>query len=203
MSDTTQSARADLAFLKAVTEDRGPLPGFLGVHLVVGGLIFGAELIWIWWRLVSGADPNGAWMNWSWAPGALAYLPAFLVLHLRTRGKTLGPSGRVFGAAWATVGIMTLGCVLVVTVASVATGANYAVLWPPLALVLYSGAWSVVAIIRRRAWLALVAAGCLGMAVTCAALISTSAMWLAMGIGLLALMAGPGVVIMLNAPKSL
>ena len=202
MTDPIQAIRSDLAFLKAVSEDRGPLPAQFGEHLLAIGLIYGLDFILIW-GLFAGLVPRlpgDPWMLVSWLPATILYVPVNLVISRRAPGA-VGPSARVFIAAWGAMALMIWAAVAVVIIASARSGVPYYEVWPPIAFVLYGGAWSVAAIIRRERWHWLVAMGCFAVALMAAALVNSPGTWLVMSAGLLLLLAAPGAAIMRQARK--
>jgi len=188
MTGAAETARSDLAFMKAVVEDRGPLPWFFGAHLFAVGLIFGTNLL---------VGANVAWPSslWSWLPATLLYVPVWFVINAKSDYRVMGPSARVFSAVWMAVFLMTLSIVASLITAQVRTGVIYGLIWPSIACSLYGGAWMVGALIRRRAWMGLVALGCLAAAIACAATAGEPRMLLVLGAGLLALFAVPGLVL--------
>ena len=199
-----RAARDDLAFLKAVAEDRGPLPAILGAHLLAVGLAFAPNLV-LCWAIFSGrADWWPASLSWAtWLPGVALWLPAYLYLQVRGHGRGgFGPSARVFAAAWGAMGLMTVATLALFAVAQSATGQAYFQIWPAFGFVLWGGAWAVVAIIRKRLWLGGIALASFALGVGCAALLRSPEVWLAMAAGLLLVFALPGAVILRLAPRA-
>jgi len=199
MTDTIRAAQSDLAFMKAVAEDRGALPPILGAHLLAVGLPFGLNTLYVWAGIagfVPWPDHLSDWMWWSWAPAAAVYLPAVVFLSLRSRGLTLGPAARAFAASWTAVMLMTFAVVGVLVVASIRSGTAFYAVWPSLAFALYGGAWTMTGVVRGRVLVLGVAAGCFLMALICAFMTGVNEQWLAVGIGLLLFMAAPGAVMM-------
>ena len=195
MASTAQSARNDLAFMKSVIEDRGPLPWFFGAHLFAVGTIFGLNLL-------AGAVVVWPSAIWSWLPATLVYVPVWFLINARSDYGAMGPSARVFGAVWMAVFLMTLTIVASLIVADIETRVTYALIWPSIACALYGGAWTVGALIRRRGWMALVALGCFATAIACAAFVGRPQMLLVLGVALLAVFAAPGLVLMRLARRS-
>ncbi len=203
MTDAIRAARDDLAFLKAVAEDRGPLPAILGMHLLAVGAAFAPDLVLVW-AIFTGRvawPENLAWATW--LPGVALWLPAYLVLQIRSHGRGgFGPSARVFAAAWGAMGLMTAATLLLFATAQTATGEAYFALWPAFGFVLWGGAWSVVAIIRKRVWLGLIALASFAFGVGCAALLKSPEVWLVMAAGLGLVFALPGAVILRQASRA-
>src|SRR4051794_33932927 len=96
----TQSLHSDLAFMRAVADDRGPLPRTIGEHMLAPGLIFTANFLLIWVIYEH-------WIEWPvrqyaflWVPGVAVYMSIYPVLMWRSRGTVIGPAARAFAAAW-------------------------------------------------------------------------------------------------------
>ncbi len=197
MTDRAQSARSDLAFMKELAEDRGPLPSLLGSHLIAVGAPFGLNVVYAWAGLRGFVPwPEDPLLMWSWLPATLVYLPVLAVILIRSHKMPLGPAGRAFSAAWTGVGVMTWVIIALLAIATPRVGPSVWGVWPALAVTLYGGAWTVIALVRRRYWGLLVAAGCFATALACAALIGSPEHWLAMGLGLLLCLAVPGALMM-------
>jgi hypothetical protein len=200
MNDQTQAAREDLAFLRAVAEDRGPLPRQLGEHFVVLGLVYGLNVLaayagkagFIPWPAESDAI-------WGWLPATLLHIPYAIVFSIRTRGYKPGPTIRTFMVAWGAMVLMTGAIVASLFMARAQTGVPYDQVWPAIALALYGGAWTVVSVTRKSLGDFVVALGCFITAVICAALIDRPEKFLALGLGIVLFFAGPGLAIMLRA----
>ena len=200
MTDSTRAAREDLAFMKAVVEDKGPLPILIGAHMLAVGAPYGLNFILIW-AIYAGLAP---WwpqdLLWgTWIPGTLVYAPASIFLSLRGRGFTAGPTARLFVAAWSAVGLIIVPTLAVMILAQMQTGVAYVRIWPPLSFVLWGGAWASLGIVRRKPWHAVVALGSIATALASAALVESPASWLVMAVGMLLFVAAPGAAIMLRA----
>lgn len=198
---TMQAARDDLAFLRAIAEDTGGPPRIMGLHVLAIGAIFGANLIAIWAGLTFDFGLPETWLRWSWAPGAILYIPVVIWLSIAGRQQAKGPTARLFAAAWAAIGFTCLPIILLTILAASRTGVPYYEIWPALSFLLYGGAWAALGVIRRRAWHGAVALGCLATSFAAAMLIGQSTAWLVMGLGLILFMAVPGWAILRIAPK--
>jgi hypothetical protein len=192
MTDPMSAARADLAFMKELAEDRGPLPSHLGQHIFWPGLLYGLNVIYAWAGLSGYAPWPSDWHIWAWAPATAVYVPICLWISVRGRSQPWGPGARMFAAAWSAVSLLTLTIVAVVVIASYTLKTNLAVVWPPLALAIYGGSWLVMGIMLKRKWALLVALGCCATAILMSFLAGTNEHWLVMGLGLLAFLALPG-----------
>jgi hypothetical protein len=203
VTDTAESARNDLAFLKAVVDDRGPLPWIFGAHLLAVGVIFGASFV-LTWAIEAGRVPWPAdWAGSSWLLGLIVWAPVLLVLmFLGARQPAPGPSGFVFAAMFGVVGAMCAATVAVIKIAAYQTGdASISAIWLPFLFVIYGGAWSIIAIVRRRIWLAAVALGSFLFGAAAAATVGTAEIQLVAAAGLLLLVGAPGAIIVLASRK--
>lgn len=195
MTDDARAARDDLAFLKAVVDDRGPLPALLGWHLLLVGCAFAPNLTLVWAIFAGHVAWPAAWIGLTWLPGVALWLPGHLWLQRTSGRSTLGPSAQVFGAAWAAMGLMTVVTVALLVTAEFAGGLPVMSLWPALGFVLWGGAWSVVAINRRQPWVWGVALGSFAVAITCGVVVGRPEVWLVAAAGLMLSFAAPGLVI--------
>jgi hypothetical protein len=201
MNDGIQALRSDLAFLKAVAEDRGPVPAVLGWHLIGIGVVFGIAFIHIW-TVYSGLTPwPEQWKHLLAVPGVLLYLPVNAWISFRGRGVPLGPTARTFGATWAAMAVMNVAAVAVIVTAGARANEPFYLIWPALALVLYGGAWIMVAMIRRAFWQLMVALSCFAAALLCAMLVRDTMQWLVMAGVFFALIGAPGVAIVRAARR--
>ncbi len=197
MTDAMRAAREDLAFLKAIAEDTGPLPTLIGAHMLAVGLPYGLNFILIW-AIFAGLFPwwprDLVWATW--IPGTLIYAPLAVLLHIRGASLTAGPTARLFVAAWSAVGLTALPIITVMFVAQARTGISFAMVWPALSFALYGGAWASLGIIRRKAWHGVVALGSFATALASAFWIDAPGAWLVMAAGMLLVLAAPGAAIL-------
>ena len=179
------------------------MPAVFGAHLLAIGLPYGLNLMDIWAARAGYVGWPDALASLVWIPGTLVYLPLGLWLVFRGPKPVIGPTVRVFGAAWIATGLMTLVVVLVIVVATIQTGRSFHDVWPSIAFALYGGSWTVVGLIRRRLFDVVLALGCFATAVASAAFIGRPELWLALGIGLILFLAAPGVTILRRARPAL
>jgi uncharacterized membrane protein len=204
MSITPQSAQDDLAYLRSLVGAPDGLQKSFGLTYLVGGLCYGVQMI------LSGAQHLG-WLPdssvWSLAVGfgpTVVFL-AILTLLIR-RGPKATPSGvnRAISAVFSCVGVTNL--VLIVVIGAVAIRLHSVTVWliyPCSVFVLQGAAWLIAYGLRRRPWLALVALGWFVAAFVMAWFIQDVGRFiLAAGVGLLAGMVIPGVVMLRLASKT-
>lgn len=201
LSGAAKTASGDLAFMKAVIEDRGPLAGVFGMHMFWPGLIYGINFIYIWAIAAGLADWPWEGLSWTWVPGTILYVPIPFYLWWRHRHMTLGPTARGFAAAWSSVGAMSAATVSALLIATAKTGDPFYEIWPGLAFVIYGGSWMAGAVIRRRWWHGAVAAGSFVIASLSAWRIDQPDMWLVSAVGIILFIAAPGAVIIYLSRK--
>jgi hypothetical protein len=200
MTDHARAARDDLAFMRELAEDRGPLPSHLGQHIFWPGLLYGLNVIATWAGLAGLIPWPKDWQIWAYLPATIVYLPICLWINLRSSKQSWGPGARMFAAAWSAVALLTFTVVAVVAIASFTARINYAVMWPPFVLAMYGSSWLVMGILLKRRWSMLVAFGCCATAILMGFLVGKHETWLVMGLGLILFMAAPGFIMMRRKP---
>ncbi len=199
MTDEMQAIRDDLAFLKSLAADDGPLPRAMGLQLLIPGVLYGLAAV-LAWAIMRGVVPLpasfagqlGLWPT-------VIYMPILLLLIVMTRRPPPGTATRAVVAAWSGVGLTTLSMVAAIFIG----GARLHVdgiwqIWTSICFSLWGLAWWVLAVLRRdKAWF-VVAAGSLLTAVINACLVGTPEHILVCGIGILFWLGGPGLIIALS-----
>lgn len=208
MNDKTtmdpNSVQADLAFMRDLAErgQRGSITG--GSVFVAGGVLYGVQCLFHWSQLKGWIDPPG--------PVSLLFAAGPTVLFLVILGWVLwkdrkaGQSGlmsRALNAVFGGIGLANLAMVIVFGFN--AASANDFSIWlfyPPVIFALQGAAWYTAAVLRKRAWQGLVAAGWL-IAATALGLVrhSIEAYLLITTLSLFLLMALPGLVLIRLAKK--
>lgn len=198
MNSQNHSARDDLAFLRALAEGGGESQRGTGMALVVGGLLYGLQCF------VAGAQSYG-WLRLSdvaMTAFSIAITVVFLlaiswISWLGRNAPRGGVVARALSAAFASAGTATLS--LLCVFASVAIRDKSLTIWllyPCAVFALQGAAWMVAWMLRRRAWLGVVALGWLVSAVVLAWTIDTPLYPMIAGVALVLFMAVPGAVMM-------
>jgi hypothetical protein len=199
MTDEMQSIRDDLAFLKALAADDGPLPRLVGLQFLLPGVLYGLAAI-LAWAITRGLAPLpqsvagqlGIWPT-------VIYIPVLIVLIAMSRRPPPGTATRAIVAAWSGVGLTTLSMLAVIFIG----GARMHVdgiwqIWTSICFSLWGAAWWVLAVLRRNKNWFIVAAGSLLTAVINACLINTPEVLLGCGLGILLWLGGPGLIIVFS-----
>jgi hypothetical protein len=182
MTIESQSLGDDLAFLRAAVEGGGRWRRPFGVAYFAAGVAYGVEMF------LHAGQTAGLF------PGALAGLAislgptaAFLTVFLVRKKAVTGGVGTVGKAQSAVVGLAAW------RERSLTTWLIY----PCAVFILQGAGWMVLWVLRRRVWIAAVAAGWVAAALAMALTIDRPAVYIAIaGAGLVAFMAVPGFVLM-------
>ena len=204
MNDKIIAAQDDLAFLRELAErgQRGSITG--GSVFVAGGVLYGVQCLYHWAQMRGWIDPPDI-VNLVFVASITAGFLAYLIWVL-WKDRKAGQSGlmnRALNAVFGGVGLANLAMVIVFGFN--AASANDFSLWlfyPPVIFALQGAAWYAAAVLRKRAWQGLVAAGWL-IAATALGLVrhSPEAYLLIAMLSLFLLMALPGVVLIRLAKK--
>ena len=205
MTADVQSAREDLAFLKALVggdEDAGMRS--LGESYFAGGLIYGGQML-LHAAQGLGWLPQGGSLSLLIGLGPTALFIPVLIWIIR-RNRTNLPSGvvgRAVGTVFASIGLANLFLILVVgTVAWREGSITTWLIYPCSVFVLQGAAWLFAYMMRRRVWLLLVAFGWFASAVAMAFSVTAPGYYiLVAGLGLWLCMALPGWFVLRRDPR--
>lgn len=205
MSADSQSAAADLAFLRALVTGGDDGQRQFGEAYFAAGICYGIQL------LLHGAQGLGVISGPPIAGFVIGFAPSVVFAALLTwiivrnrRHTPLGAAGRGVRAVFGSIGLANLA--LIVVIGSVALREKSFTIWliyPCTVFVLQGAGWLASFGLRRKAWLAWVAAGWFVSAVGMAWFITQMPQFiLCAGFGILVCMALPGWVIMRQSRKA-
>ncbi|MBX3486031.1 hypothetical protein [Phenylobacterium sp.] len=202
----SDSARDDLAFLRAVVESGGDdAQRRLGEGYFAAGLCYGVQMLL----------HLGQYLNLVPSEGLVALVVAFgptvvftgLMIWLTKRRPSNADAsmiGRALGAVFAAIGLANIA--LIAIIGSQALRLHNIEIWliyPCVVLSLQGAAWMIVYALRRRAWTAVVSAGWFVTGVVMALSIGHPLAYvLTTGLGLFTLMVAPGVYMMRRPRES-
>ncbi|NOT39244.1 MAG: hypothetical protein HOP13_02005 [Alphaproteobacteria bacterium] len=198
MDCDTQSARDDLAYMRAIIEagnSRTAMAG--GEAFVAGGLIYGAQCLVQWLGATGLVELSKlGWLVSSLGPTVLflAWLGWFI---WRTRGLVQPRAQKAINAFFAAAGSANL--VLVVVVGMLAARKESIEIWelyPCFVFAMQGAGWLVAFMLRKQLWLLAVALGWFVATVILGWAIGTTTYILIAALSLLLLMALPGFVMM-------
>jgi hypothetical protein len=206
MTADAQSAREDLAFLKALVggnENAGMRS--LGESYFAGGLIYGGQML-LHAAQALGWLPQGGVLSLLIGLGPTALFIPVLIWIIR-RNRTNLPSGvvgRAVGTAFASIGLANLFLILVIGAVAWREGSLATwLIYPCSVFVLQGTAWLFAYMMRRQTWLLLVAFGWFTSAVAMAFSVMTSGNFILFaGLGLWLCMALPGWIVLRRDPRA-
>ena len=167
MDDKSTTTQEDLAFLRDLAErgQRGSITG--GSAFLAGGLLYGIQCLYHWLGLRGWIDPPEV-VNLLFAAGptVLFLIVLGVVIWKDRRGGQTGLMGRALNAVFGGIGLANLAMVIVFGVNTARTGdLKVWLLYPAVIFALQGAAWYTAAVLRKRLWLGLVAAGWLVVSV--------------------------------------
>jgi len=200
MNANSESARDDLAFLRAIVEERQPGLRSGGVLYAAAGVIYGVQTLVLALQL-SGAVAFGDGVH-GWAPlvaNALFFaVMGWTLWRNRADMKIKGAASRAISMSFAGVGIANGTAAIAFAIAAAQFQSSDAWLLFPIVVCAFQGAaWFIFASITRRVWIGVIAAGWYVAAAALGALVGSLALYLfALSFVLFALMAAPGFFLM-------
>ena len=200
MSNDAQSARDDLAFLRAIAGgDEAVQMRTFGETYFAAGLIYGGQML-LHAAQAMGWIGQGAGLAIGLGPTVL-FIPVLAAILWRNRAQRLsGAVSRAVGAVFGAVGLANL--VLIVIIGAIALHEHSLQTWliyPCSVFVLQGTAWLFAFMMRRRVWFALVALGWFASAIAMAfSVFALNWFILFAGAGLWGCMALPGWLILRN-----
>ncbi|MFM9864400.1 MAG: hypothetical protein ACKVRO_12410 [Micropepsaceae bacterium] len=198
MDGDTQTARDDLAYMRAIIEagnSRTAMAG--GEAFVAGGLIYGAQCLVQWLGATGLVELSKlGWLVSSLGP-TVVFLAWLVWFSWRTRGLVQPRAQKAINAFFAAAGSANL--VLVIVVGMLAARKESIEIWelyPCFVFAMQGAGWLVAFMLRKQLWLLAVALGWFAATVVLGWAIGTTTYILIAALSLLLLMALPGFVMM-------
>jgi hypothetical protein len=192
MNAKTQSPADDLAFMRALVEDRGGLSAEFGEAYLAGGVIYGLQIL-----IQSLPSLPGGWMAIAGIAPTFVFAAVLTWIIWRHRHVRAGSlTSRAVGTAFGIFGLANLAMMCVIgPVALRHRSLEIWLIYPCVVFVLQGACWLLAAGLRKRIWHAVVGIGWFCTAILMAAYVQwPGAYGLIAGIGLIAFMAVPGAV---------
>lgn len=198
------AARDDLAFMRGLVQSGADIQRPFGEAYFAAGLCYGVQML-LHLGQHQGLVGSEGLLAMVIALGPTAVFTVLMIwLSIRNRAPPIGANlvSRTMGAVFMAIGVSNLA--LVVIIGSQAIRLKNVEIWliyPCVVLTLQGAAWLVVWTLRRRAWVAVVAAGWFATGITMALFIGNPlAILLTGSFGLFAFMIAPGAY-MMRQPK--
>jgi hypothetical protein len=157
MSDNHfQSAKDDIAYMRAMAQEGRHAPLLNGPIMVAAGVIFGAASV-CQWAVASGTVVVSPWAQlWVWlaAGGAFAIALTVLIRRINTKPGCQSAGNKAVGAAWSAVGFG----IFATWVAFMAVGyfnGDWSLMraMPIIVFTAYGSAWTVAAMMSGVKWM--------------------------------------------------
>lgn len=206
MNDPTESARDDLAFVRALVSESGQAQGSLGEALLAAGLCYGIQCV-LQGILSAGIEvPTAVHLTVGILPTVIFIV---LITRISIRDRKLSQHGvgtRAINAAFGASGLAALTTATIFAYLAARTQSMSTFLLHPTMICVVQGVvWYIAFAIRRRGWFGLIAAGWFLTALGLAFILGTGNEALAplflalLASALLGLMALPGWILMRGA----
>ena len=194
------TAREDLAFMRAIVEEGQPFARNFGFIYGWSGAIYAAQCLFFAGAIMTNATlPQAVWLVASALPTVifLAIL-AVGVLNRRRFPKPKGPVPRAIDAAFSGTGLANLAMIAVFGITAVQRGDfTFWLFYASVVCALQGAVWYGAAVLRRRGWMGLVAVGWLVSALATGLLVhNIGAYLLVLAFALTAFMAVPGFALL-------
>ncbi len=198
MNAEIESARDDLAYMRALVGGTEKMQKTIGEAFFWAGILYGGQCLLHWLQTLGLIPSEG--------PVALAIIvvPTILfvgvlviVMMKDLKSRPMGPAARALGAVFQGAGLANLAMAFVFGYGASVYDAPGLWLYHPVVVCMFQGvAWYVAFNVLRRSWLGFVAVGWFATTIALGVLMSqTGAFVLVLAIALFALMSVPGWVI--------
>lgn len=207
MSNDTENAPADIAWMRRVAEEGAAAPMRGGSILMAAGLIYGAASVAHWAVLAGLLDIGAAAFGMIWLAATAVFLIVVVIVNLQLRRATgvRTAVNRATAAAWMGVGFgifATFASFAVLGLRLGEAGLVALAMAPSIIMVFYGMGWAVSAAMTRSRALWLLAAASFVAAPLLATLSGEDAQYLAYAAALVVLMAAPGWALMRRAAQA-
>jgi hypothetical protein len=199
------TARDDLAFMRALVAPEDRWQRQFGKVYSAAGLCYCVQMLMHIGQFL-GIAPSQGWgaQAIGWGPTVVFGILLVWIIHRDGPQPSGGATSRAVGAVFGAVGLANLA--LALCIGSVALRLHSQTIWllyPCVVMVLQGLAWLVAYMLRRRPWLAVVAAGWFAVGVAMALFIDNMLGFvLSASVGMFCFMLLPGLHLMRQAGRS-
>lgn len=160
MKDPTESARDDLAFVRALMSETGQVQSSLGQALLAGGACFGVQCLFQAIFASRTDIPTAVHLVVGFAP-TLIFIVAITMITIRDRGQSQHSVGtRAINAAFGGSGLAAMTTAMIFGYLAFRTQNMGTWLLHPIMICVVQGTvWYIAYAVRRTGWFGLVAAG--------------------------------------------
>jgi hypothetical protein len=206
MNAPAESARDDLAFLRALVENPGRSDTAAGRFFLATGLIWAFDALVFWLHYAGLITLTQTQMIVFVAAVTLVWLPLAIWLRWgappKSESPAVGAAARAYGVAAAAIGAVAAGTLAVFLVATIRLGVGEVfVVYPSMMFLCFGAMWLAAYVVVRRVLRLGVALGWFAAAIAMAAAPGPLAFVAIAGLSMLLLMALPGAIMMRTAAK--
>lgn len=199
---TRETARDDLAFMRALVQPDEAWQRQFGKTYLAAGLCYGGQMLGHAAQFAGLIPYQGAWGLFVGAGPTVVFLALLIWLIRRYQGAGGGGvTSRAVGSVFGALGLANLALILVI--GSLALSERSITIWllyPCVVLVMQGMAWLVAYMLRRRTWFLLVALGWFATGIAMAFAIKVIGLFILIaGLGFFAFMVIPGLVMIRQA----
>ncbi len=200
MTTKLQDVEADLAFMKALVEGPSMQWAAFGQAYLAGGLIYGAQCLFHFCQYKGWIVLSPGWSLAISLGFTAVFLPVLgLLVWQKRKGPMLGSTNRAISTVFTAVGMTNI--VMVAVFAMAAVGHHSMTIWmiyPAIVFALQGAAWMVAAMLRRRPWIGIIAAGWYASAIGLGLTLDSVNYLVVCGASLILWMAVPGALMLRN-----
>lgn len=203
MTESIESLRSDVQWLRALAESGRSVPLQAGPYLVAGGAWFGgASLALALDQLQLVALPAGA-QAWIWTASALGFLATLALLVQRGRHDTERGPNRLINAAWSAAGVTILVYWLASSLLALRLDDGIVmVTMAPAVMSIYGLVWWVKGSLTGIPWMRVLALLSFASVFVLALAVGSPYVWLSYTVALVATALLPGLYLMAMAGKT-
>ena len=203
MTDPTESARDDLAFVRALMSESGQIQSSLGEALLVAGACYGVQCLIQAWLSTGIQVPVAVHLVVGFLPTVI-FIVAMIRITIRDKGQSKhGVGTRAINAAFGGGGLAAMTTAIIFGfLAFKSQNMGTWLLHPIMICVVQGTVWYIAFAVRRLGWFGLVSAGWFASAMVLAYLLGTGGMemvplfLLILAAALLGLMGLPGWILL-------
>lgn len=204
MNAEIESARDDLAYMRALVGGTGRMQRTIGEAFFWAGLLYGVQCLLHWLQTLGVVTDDGAVALLIVVVPTLLFIGVLIMIIVKDRkAPPGGAAARALGSVFQGAGIANLVMAFVFAYGAQAFDAPGLWLYHPVVVCMFQGvAWFVAFNVQRRAWLGLVATGWFATTIALGVLMANiGAFVLVLAIALFLLMTIPGWIIWRGAQQ--
>lgn len=198
MNAEIESARDDLAYMRALVGGTERMQATIGEAFFWAGILYGGQCLLHWLQTLGLLPSEGLVALAIVAVPTILFVGVLVIVIMKdAKSRPMGPAARALGAVFQGAGLANLAMAFVFGYGASVYDAPGLWLYHPVVVCMFQGvAWYVAFNVLRRSWLGFVAVGWFATTIALGVLMSnTGAFVLVLAIALFTLMTIPGWII--------